>query len=261
MITKVNESLENAFWEYVSHEERINLFIIGDVENYGFETDFQDVWFQMNDDKIVAVMLRYYKSLIIYSYENDYNIDEMIDHINSLDIKEISGKKIVIDRLLTKYKDFKKSKETQFCSLKTLKEIDVLNLKDNKIEKAEMSDLKDLNDFICSVEDMYTEDYIETKTKQLKEKNTRIYFIKQDDKIVSTTSTGIETSFLAMVCGTCTDVNYRNQGLATLMTYTLSKELVNEGKIPCLFYSSEVAGRIYKKIGYEIDANWSMLLK
>lgn len=261
MIAKVNESLENAFWEYVSHEERINLFIIGDVENYGFETDFQDVWFQMNDDKIVAVMLRYYKSLIIYSYENDYNIDEMIDHINSLDIKEISGKKIVIDRLLTKYKDFKKSKETQFCSLKTLKEIDVLNLKDNKIEKAEISDLKELNDFICSVEDMYTEDYIETKTKQLKEKNTRIYFIKQDDKIVSTTSTGIETSFLAMVCGTCTDVNYRNQGLATLMTYTLSKELVNEGKIPCLFYSSEVAGRIYKKIGYEIDANWSMLLK
>ena len=64
-----------------------------------------------------------------------------------------------------------------------------------------------------------------------------------------------------MVCGTCTDVNYRNQGLATLMTYTLSKELVNEGKIPCLFYSSEVAGRIYKKIGYEIDDNWSMLLK
>ena len=179
MITKVNESLENAFWEYVSHEERINLFIIGDVENYGFETDFQDVWFQMNDDKIVAVMLRYYKSLIIYSYENDYNIDEMIDHINSLDIKEISGKKIVIDRLLTKYKDFKKSKETQFCSLKTLKEIDVLNLKDNKIEKAEISDLKELNDFICSVEDMYTEDYIETKTKQLKEKNTRIYFINK----------------------------------------------------------------------------------
>ena len=261
MITKVNESLENAFWEYVSHEERINLFIIGDVENYGFETDFQNVWFQMDNEKIVAVMLRYYKSLIIYSYENDFNVDEIIDHINSLDIKEICGKKLVIDKLLTKYKDFKKCKETYFCSLKNLNEIDILNLKDNKIEKADVSDLEQLNEFLCNIEDMYAEDYIESKTKQLKEKNARIYFIKQDNKIVSTTSTGIETSFLAMVCGTCTDADYRNQGLATLMTYTLSKELVNEGKIPCLFYSSEVAGRIYKKIGYEIDDNWSMLLK
>ena len=261
MITKINESLENAFWEYVSHEERINLFIIGDVENYGFETDFQDVWVQINDNKIVSVILRYYKSLIIYSYKNDYNIDEMINHINNLDIKEISGKKIVIDRLLTKYKDFKKNKETQFCSLRILKDVDTLNLKDNKIEKAEIRDLNELNNFICNIEDMYTEEYIESNTKQLKEKNIRIYFIKQDDKIVSTICTCIETSFLAMVCKTYTDINYRNQGLATLMTYTLSKELVNEGKIPCLFYSSEVAGKIYKKIGYEIDDNWSILLK
>ena len=54
MITKVNGDLEKAFWEYVSHEERINLFIIGDVENYGLETDFQEIWLQMCDGRIVS---------------------------------------------------------------------------------------------------------------------------------------------------------------------------------------------------------------
>ena len=53
MITKVNESLEKAFWEYVSHEERINLFIIGYVENYGLYTEFQELCFQIQNEKIV----------------------------------------------------------------------------------------------------------------------------------------------------------------------------------------------------------------
>ncbi|SCG98010.1 MULTISPECIES: GNAT family N-acetyltransferase [unclassified Romboutsia] len=261
MITKVNESLEKAFWEYVSHEERINLFIIGDVENYGLNTEFQEVWFQICNEKIAAVMLRYYKSLVIYSYENDFDVDEMISHINTLDIKEISGKKSVIDKLLDGYEDYKEFKETYFCSLKSLNNIETLVGTENKIQKAEVKDLEELNKFLSQIDGMHAPDYIPSKTKQLNEKNTRIYFVKDNDKIISTVSTGIETSFLAMICGVGTDINYRNKGLATYMVYTLSKELFNEGKVPCLFYNNEYAGRIYKKIGYEVDDKWSILLK
>lgn len=260
MITKVNESLEKAFWEYVSHEERINLFIIGYVENYGLDTEFQEVWFQIQNEKIVSIMLRYYKSLIIYSYENDFDVDEMISYINTLDINEISGKKSVIDRLLTKYKDYTSYNETYFCSLRSLNEIDTLNIKDYKINKVEINDRNQLNEFLNSI-NINTKDCIESQTKLIKDKNTRIYFIKENSKIISTISTGVETSFLAMICGVGTDVNYRNRGFATYMAYTLSKELVNEGKVPCLFYSNEHIGRIYKKIGYEIDDKWSILQK
>ena len=261
MITKVNKNLEKAFWEYVSHEERINLFIIGDVESYGLNTDFQEVWLQINDEKIVLVMLRYYKSLVIYSYKNDFDIAEVISHINILDIKEISGKKSVIDRLRLKYSDYLECKETYFCSLKRLNNIDISTLKENKIHKAEIDDLEALNEFSSNIQ-MHTQDYIESKTKQIRDKITRIYFIKDDnDKIISSVSTGIETSFLAMICGVGTDYEHRNKGFATYMAYILSKELVNEGKIPCLFYADEYSGRIYKKIGYEVDDKWSILLK
>lgn len=261
MITKVNESLEKSFWEYISHEESINLFIIGDVENYGLETEFQEIWFQIENEKIVSVILRYYSSLVIYSYENDFDVDEMISFINTLDLNQISGKKSVIDKLIKKYDDFQECKETNFLTLKSLKKIDFSNIESKTIEKATVQDLYELNQFLSSIDDMHSSDYIQSKTMQLKDKSSRIYFIKEKDKIISTISTGIESSFLAMICNVGTDKDYRNLGLSTYITYTLTKELLNEGKVPCLFYQNEIAGKIYKKIGYEEHDKWSILLK
>lgn len=261
MITKVNGDLEKAFWEYVSHEERINLFIIGDVENYGLETDFQEIWLQMCDGRIVSVMLKYYKSLVIYSYENDFDIDEMISHIQTLDVKEISGKKSVIQRLLNKYDDFTEYKENSFCSLRSLNKIDSCDMENYTIEKAEIKDLENISIFLNKIKNLKIHDFIKSKTKQLKDKTGRIYFIKENNEIVSSISTGVETSFLAMICSLATAKEHRKKGLATYIAYILSKQLVNEGKIPCLFYNDEFSEKIYDKIGFKKDYDWSILLK
>lgn len=262
MILKVNDNLKRRFWEYVSYEESINLFIIGDVENYGFDTDFQDVWFQIDEnDNITSVILKYYSSLTIYSYKNDFDINELILHIKDLNIKAINGKKSVIDRLTSKYKDFREKKECYFCSLKKINEIDFDNAQKYKIEKGEIGDLEDIRRLLSKNKDFNLKDYIQSKTHQLKTKSARVYFIKEEEKIVSTAATGIENSFLAMINAVATDKSYRKKGLATYIVYNLSKNLLEEGKSPCLFYHNEEAGNIYHKIGYEQQDNWIMLFK
>lgn len=261
MIVEVNENLENKFWEYISYEEGINLFILGDVENYGFNTKFQKVWIQLNEEKITSVILRYYTSLIIYSYKNNFNILELINHINSLEIDNISGKKEVIDRLLSVYTEFKIKKESDFCSLKKINNLDFSNIKHYKIEKAKLDDLEKIFKLLNSLEEFVMSDYIKAKTIQLKTDSGRIYIIRQDKEIIATVSTGIETSFLAMISDVFTHKKYRNKKLASYIVYTLSKELLSEGKTPCLFYSNEIAGKVYKNIGYKKDNTWSTLIK
>ena len=262
MILKVNDDLKKRFWEYVSHEESINLFIIGDVESYGFDTDFQEVWFQVNEkDNITSVILKYYSSLIVYSYENNFNIDELIKHIDNLDISIINGKKSVIDRLISKYKKFKSKKECYFCSLKKLEDIDLSRMSHYKIEEASIDDLNKVYNFLSNIEDFDTDNYIESKTHQLKTNSARVYYIKEEKKIINSVSTGIETSFLAMLTGVATNKMYRNKGLATYSVYKLSEELLSEGKTPCLFYSNLESGSIYHKIGYKQEDNWIMLFK
>lgn len=262
MILKVNDDLKKRFWEYVSYEESINLFIIGDVESYGFDTNFQEVWFQVDDkENITSVVLKYYLSLIVYSYENNFDIDELIKHIDNIDINIINGKKNVIDRLTSNYKKFRSKKECHFCSLKKLEDIDLSNMSHYKIEKACIDDLDIVYNLLSNIEGFYTDNYIESKTHQLKTNSARIYLIKEENQVINSVSTGIETSFLAMVTGVATSKIYRNKGLATYSVYKLSEELLSEGKTPCLFYSNLEAGSIYHKIGYTQKDNWIMLYK
>ncbi|MDX5713262.1 hypothetical protein SIK47_19580 [Clostridioides difficile] len=53
--------------------------------------------------------------------------------------------------------------------------------------------------------------------------------------MISTVSTGMETSFLAMVVSVSTDKRYRGKGLASYMVYNLSKELLLEGNFHVFF--------------------------
>ncbi len=57
-------------------------------------------------------------TLIIYSFKNNFDIGEMKNHIKDLDVESISGKKCVIDRLISKYKDFYEKLDNKFCVLK-----------------------------------------------------------------------------------------------------------------------------------------------
>ena len=259
MIVEVKNNFENEFWEYISYEESINVFILGDVENYGFKSEFQDVWVQINENKITSVILRYYTCLIIYSYENDFDTNELINHINSLKIEEISGKKEVIDKLIKKYKNFKDKKDSSFCSLYKIKDMDFNDFKKYEIQKGKVEDLEEILKLLNSEKNFAMSDYIKSKTLQLKSKSGRLYIMKSDQKIICTVSTGIETSFLAMITDVFTDEKFRNQKLASYMVYTLSKELLNEGKTPCLFYSNEIAGKVYKNTGFQENNIWSSI--
>lgn len=262
MILEVNDQLKRQFWEYISHEECINLYIIADVESYGFETEFQKVWIQVNkENNICAVMLKYYSTLIIYSYKNDYDLDELILHIDNLDINIINGKKSVIEKLITKYHNYKDKKEYYFCRLKKLNSLNFEHLKNYKIQEARVRDLEDVYSLLRRNKDFNLENYIKSKTHQIKTKSGRVYFIKQNNKVISTCATGIENDFLAMINGVATTEDYRNNGLATYLVYNLSKVLLSEGKYPCLFYHNEEAGKIYEIIGYKSEDNWTVLSK
>ncbi len=48
MIRKLNESDRQLILGYLSDEPAINLFMIGDIESFGFAEDFQEVWADFN---------------------------------------------------------------------------------------------------------------------------------------------------------------------------------------------------------------------
>lgn len=49
MIKKLSAQDKEPLLSYLKEEASFNLFIIGDIENFGFEQDFQKLWGQFNE--------------------------------------------------------------------------------------------------------------------------------------------------------------------------------------------------------------------
>ncbi len=99
MIIKCTKQHYKVLMDYLNQDKVSNLFIIGDIDNYGFNSDFQHIYIDEEDDKIVTVYLIYHDSLVISSFDKEVD-NAFIDYlINEYDIKIISGLKGVIDQI------------------------------------------------------------------------------------------------------------------------------------------------------------------
>ena len=232
MIIKVDDIYHSKVINYLKREPDFNLFIIGDIERYGYDNYFLDIWADIDKKgHIEGVLLRYFEYLIFYSQGN-FNIDEFANLINSLNYIEISGKLDVLQKL-----------ERKICvNRKRIVKIRFGNI--NKVAK------------------LYEEidEFENTTVENIKNglRTGRGYCIEVNKKVVAMAKSTLETRTHAMIVGVGTHPNFRNKGLATKCIVKICSEIINENKIPCLFYDNIEAGKIYNKLGFKEKGYWGI---
>jgi len=275
MIRKLVEKDREEVLQFLKKESALNLFIIGDIENFGFYTDFHELWAQLDlNNSYKAVLLRYFNSFVFYAKDDDFNVVSFANIIkNYKDSDSLSGKKSVIDPF-EEYIDFNKSRNQFFTELtpspfplpygervkvrgkrKGLPPIDVKL----SIQRATIKDCEELYKLRRSIEEFSEFPFSLEAFKKTFETNTgRTFYIREGNRIVSLASTTAENSSSAMIIGVCTLKEYRNRGYATACITALCNELLEEGKSLCLFYDNPDAGGIYQRIGFREIGMWCM---
>lgn len=256
MIIKLKEENRESLNEYLYKEAAINTFIIGDVQNSGFESDIQDLWGDFNENgEYKAVLLRYKVYVIVYATE-EYDIEGFVNIINSFDVSEISGKEEIIEEI-KKHFNVCKEKKQSFCRLTNDKFNGVYTDK-YKVELANTNDAEgmlNLRDKITEFSKITKESMLSLVTSE----HGRTFIIKEENEIISMASTDAETEWSAMVINVCTDPEKRENGLASECMSKLCREVLDEGKELYLFYDNPKAGGVYKKLGFESVGNWTTI--
>ncbi len=247
--------------KFLSREPDFNLFIIGDIENFGYDQDFQTLWGCFNrQGEIEGVLLRFYDSFIVYSYHQ-----EVLKCFSSIiyasdKARVLSGKKEVIDLIKGYLPQARKLRREYFAHLEELN-TDLVFTSDIEIKKAGVDDLDRLIDCLDSIEE-FSELPVnrEAKEREFRNETGRAYFVEdKKGRIISTAGTAAESSSAAMVIAVATLPEYRGRGLATRCVYRLCQDLLEEGKTPCLFYDNTEAGKIYRQIGFTEIGSWNMV--
>lgn len=88
----------------------------------------------------------------------------------------------------------------------------------------------------------------------------RTYVAVADRSLVAACSTSAETPHAAMIGGVWTSPAVRNRGYSTAVVAALSRELMEEGRRPYLFYlmDNAPAARVYGKVGFQVVGRWSV---
>ncbi|NLC84253.1 MAG: GNAT family N-acetyltransferase [Ruminococcaceae bacterium] len=282
---RLQESDRDWLMRLLKQEPEFNLFLIGDVENYGFSEPFQEIWAHFLSDKesekaIDSIVLRYYTNFVVYSEHENFDITPIIAILKDRQVGMISGKKQVIDRLKPYLPGFSFS-DTYMMKRPTLDSLSgnveqslaavepqsrrQESLNKPQIELAKLKDVADLAAFVYGIDEFAVPNQTlaertQTLKRSLSSAGTRYVIIREQGRIVACAGTTAENSQSAMVISVATDPTFRRRGYATRLVSRLCSIHAEEGReFLCLFYSNPAAGVIYRGLGFREIGIWVMV--
>ncbi|MBG9782822.1 GNAT family N-acetyltransferase [Shouchella lehensis] len=259
MIRQLDMNDQDICLDFVKKKPAENLFIIGDIEAYGMETDFQTVWGEFNrDNQLVAVLLKFHTSYVPFA-EGSYDAKGFAEIINKdSSFKGLSGLKDVTEQLEPYLKKSLLKRQMYYAKCARTKSENAPSLE--KVQTAQPQDAAELLMMLDQIPEFSQSipKTAEQKQRELATGFSRACFVRQDDKIVSSASTTAENTHSAMIVGVATLEDYKRNGYASACVHHLCEQLFTEGKEACLFYDNLSAGVIYKHIGFEDIGLWMM---
>lgn len=221
-----------------------------------------------------CVLLQYYTGINVFSYKNDLDVPATAAFLAEKQPSMINGPLETLEKLYPYFRDtydFEAGYVTELLekpkdeSMSETDESDAETQAEFPVEKAGEAELPEIAALICTDEGVGGTYTPEGLAAQLLERQRdgfgRNYFIRQNGRIVCHAGTYAEVDDMAVVSGVITAEDSRGQNLADRVVSKLNKELLAEGKHPCLFYYTRSAARLYAKTGYAAGTGWAKLIR
>ncbi len=254
IMMRLQEQDRERILEYVGHEPEVNIFFIGDVENFGVDCDEVSIFATEKDGTWDSLVLRYINDYVVYSQNSAYDASAVADFLKNQNVGMISGKSELITQLTGFFPErlLRPTIMTRCSSVRN----DFSVPEDIEIRPLTVDDAEILTDLMMLIDEFkksYTDR--ESSVKKLRTSllcgSTACGAFK-NGMLVSCAQAGASNSKSAMVVGVATHPSARSKGYASAVVSLLCREALQSGKeFLCLFYDNPIAGRIYNRIGFE----------
>ena len=229
------------------------LFIINDLNNVN------KIYGEIIDKELKSVLLIFSDKMVYYS-PNDRDVSVYFKIIEDSGINKIVGKY----ELIEKFKDcidiqyeydsclFKLDIKVNNIGIKNIKK--VTNAKECEKLYVLFKEVSEYSDFLS---DKNT--FINNQMQLVNQGFSRIYYIEENNKIISTAASFKEEANSALLAGITTIESYRNKGYASNIISKLSNNLIQENKVIYLFYNNKYKENLYTKLGFKETVKWKSL--
>ncbi|WP_226036266.1 GNAT family N-acetyltransferase [Aquibacillus saliphilus] len=259
MIRQLTEEDDVLCQQLIRQKPAENLFIIGDIEAFGYQQDFQKIWGDFSvDGELRAILLKYEVNFIPFAL-GEFDVEGFAKVINENEYQVVSGLDDIIEQMEPFLnRTITSNRKLYYAKCNQLKANNQST--DENVKLVSIDDLPRLEQLLRSVPEFQDLEFnYHSKQRNIESGVSRSYYIEQDERMVSTVSTAAENSMSAMIVGVGTEAEYKRRGYATKCLVQLCQDVLAEGKELCLFYDNPDAGKIYKRIGFSDIGFWKML--
>lgn len=257
MIRKLVKKDHNQCLNFLMEKPAENLFIIADINTFGYDEKFQKIWGDFDENnKLRGVLLKYYGSYIPYA-PKDFDAKGFAKiFCEDKSAESISGLKSLTSPVISHIT--KQLGETRTLSYAKCTAMNFNSDQIHDVKKATFNDLPKINDLYELTPEFTDKKAFNRLKHNLSLGLARTYYIEKGGRVVSSISTTAENSLSAMLVSLSTLKEYQGKGLATKCLIKICSDLLEEGKSICLFYDNPVAGKIYKNMGFEDIGTWTL---
>ncbi len=248
--------------QYVEREPEYNIFIIGDIENHGVDSENVEIFVLDGKDGYDCLVLRYLSNYVMYSHRTDYDAAAVANFLMQRTVKNLSGKAAAVAPVASLLPGRKKA----MTYLARLDEVQVYPLPENSLQRMlSPEDARQIIELYLQVEE-FAENYSSNIAEEIENMAFSLsrggscsgVFI--DGILASVAMTTAENSRSAMIIGVATLPQYCGRGLASAAVSGLCAKMLQSGKeFVCLFYDNPAAGRIYRRIGFQEMGEYLLL--
>lgn len=238
-----------------------NLFLIGDIEFYGFDNDFQTVY--INEGPIVeTVVLRYLSNLVIYSSTNQFDADSIREIIDRHQITYCNAPLINARHLYSCVQDRFTYRPTTMARMTSDQ---LLDQDLGRCQKVIADDIPDIVDAIALIDEFShvrkepRDKRIQHVLKKHRDGFALAYIIRENGRVVAHAEATAQSSQAAMIVAVFTLPEYRKLGYASQVVSAVCRDLLSRNRRPVLFFDNPKAAAIYHRLGFVDFDTWVMM--
>ncbi|MFK4423518.1 putative GNAT family acetyltransferase [Bacillus sp. RC51] len=195
MMRKLTKKDHKQVFSFLKEEAALNLFIIGDLEAFGYETDFQELWGVFKENgTLKSILLRFHDTFIPYSKE-EFVVTDYEALLSAYKPLKLSGKSTIVERFETAPSvQLGTKNEMYFCECLNDSNLPSTPIHET-IKLASLDDIERIMKLRSDIAEFPAANESEKMLRQAIETNTgRTYYIEKDGAIIASSSTSAENS-------------------------------------------------------------------
>lgn len=243
--------------EYIGKDYAKCAYLYIDLRKYGMDNPNVHVWAQEKDDAISIIALQYYNGMHLYSRDNVFDANDVVELVNEQQPALVCGMKETIDML--------QNVEGYVPEYgKVLRLGNYSGIAGEEVHVGTRDDIKEIVELLMTDEEMggpYTFDLLYHQYLERFDEGFGRSWLRRDEKgIISHCATYAELDDIAVISGGIVRDDYRGTGQYPGQLGKMCGDLHKEGKEVVSYYYGG-AKTAHKVVGFDILGDWAKLIR